>query len=155
MTAMLFVAAPARAQRYVDGVFLGNERGDIVELIAWAERRTDGSLSMSQGSLEDVPVVPHTHRILFNLGGWNLFSVFVSTDEVFSTPLDRIESRDAPFTRLPLGVSTIEITIPTLDKRESVERLQKVLKARTDKPLYAFLFASNGVVGRYYPIRLQ
>ena len=146
---------PLAAQRYVDGVFLGNERGDVVELIAWAERRASGEFLMAQGSLEDVPALPRTNKVLFNLTGWNIFAVLLANEDVFEKPLDTIESRETPFTRAPMGVSTLELTIPALEKRESVERFQKSLKASDKKPLYVFFCASNGMVSRYYPVRLR
>ena len=42
--------------RYIDGVFVATSDG-ISELIAYAERRNNGSLEMTSGSLEDVPSI--------------------------------------------------------------------------------------------------
>ena len=157
LAAMLLpvTAAAVHDQKFIEGLWLGTESGDVIELIAWAEPQPYRPWKMANGSLEDAPVLPRTYRILNSLPAWRTVSVVAATTDVFKVDPDRFETLPLPFSAVKLTVSTVEIGIPELERYENVLRLRKSLRATADKPLYFFLALSNGVVTRFYPFRVD
>ena len=142
-------------QKFIEGIFMETEDGTPVEMIAWAESRRSGVLTMERGSLEDAPIVPRTYRFLMNLGMWRAVNVMVARREVFAKPLDHVETREFPVTRYRVGVDRYEHTVPELENWNNVLRLRKNLKATADDPLIMFLVVSNGNALRLYPFFLD
>lgn len=120
-------------------------------MIAFAESLRSGVLRMGHGSLEDAPVVPRTYRFLLNLGGFDVVNVLAVTSAAFKQPLDRVEHRFFPVSRVKLTVSTTELGVPELERGENVLRLRKSLRASEDTPLIFFLVVNNNMVTRLYP----
>lgn len=141
----------AARQKFIEGIFMETEDGSPVEMIAWAESLRSGVLVMERGSLEDAPVVPRTYRILMSLGGWQVVNVLAVNSEVFSKPLDRLESRVFPVRRYRVSIDRFEHSVPELEAWENVQRLRKSLKASEQHPLVMFLVVTNGAVTRLYP----
>jgi hypothetical protein len=151
VTAAFALALPVAAkQQFVTGVFTATEAGPPLELIAWADARA-GKLRLSHGFLEDAPILPRTYRFLVNVPFYDVVGVLAVNKDVFSQPLDRLESRMLPHTTVKLNVQTVEIGVPELEDWEKVLRLRKSLKATNDKPLVLFLVLTNGIVNRFYP----
>jgi hypothetical protein len=149
---LTLVAAPVSArQRFVEGVFTATESGAPVELIAWAEPMTAGMLKVTQGFLDDAPILPRTYRFLVNVGGYNLIGVLAVNKDIFTQQLDRLNSKMLAHSAVKLNVQTVEVGIPELENWDQVLRLRKSLKATEDKPLVFFLVLSNGAVKRFYP----
>lgn len=139
----------------MDGLLFGTESGDFIEIIAWAEAQGPRPWRLVNGFLEDVPVVPRAYRILSNLPARRPIGVVAATAAVFTTDADRISTVPLPFGAAKLTINTFEISIPELEKRETVLRQRKALKATTDGPLYFFLLLGNGGVTRFYPFRVD
>lgn len=145
-------ATPLSArQQFVQGVFTATESGAPIELIAWAEPLSNGSLKVTQGFLEDAPILPRTFRFLVNVGGYNLIGVLAVNKDIFTQQLDRLDSKMLPHSAVKLNVQTIEVGVPELEDWDKVQRLRRSLKATPDKPLVYFLVLSNGPVKRFYP----
>jgi len=153
MIAATFIPGTPAAgrQRFIEGVFTGTESGTPIELIAWAEPLRAGHLKMGHGFLEDAPVLPRTYRFLVNVSGFDVVAVMAVNKDVFSKPLDRLDSRTLPHTTTKLNVQTVEIGVPELEDWDKVLRLRKSMKASDDKPLVLFIVLSNGIVSRFYP----
>lgn len=150
--AVSLLSAPLSArQKFITGVFMGTENGNPIELIAWAQMLSSGSLRMENSSLEDAPTQPRTYRFLVNMGSYDIISVLAVNQGIFSQPLDRLERITLPFSKVRLAVTTYEVGIPELEDWPKVLRLRKSLKATADKPLMFFLVMSNGAHTRYYP----
>ena len=141
----------AAEQRFIEGVFTATESGTPLELIAWAEPLRDGALKMGHGFLDDAPVLPRTFRFLVNVPGFDPIGVIAVNKDVFSQPLDRLDSKVLPHTTTKLNVQTVEIGVPELEDWDKVLRLRKNMKASDDKPLVLFIVLSNGMVRRFYP----
>jgi hypothetical protein len=152
---MLFATPSARAQKFIEGLWLGTESGDVIELIAWAEARRFRPWQMANGSLEDAPVLPRTYRILNSMPAWRAVGVVATTTDVFKVDPDRFETLELPFSAVKLTITTVEIGIPELERYENVLRIRKTLRATADKPVYFFLALNNGVVTRFYPFRID
>jgi hypothetical protein len=153
---LVIATAPApRAQQFLEGLWLGTEGGDVIELIAWAEPRRYLPWQMANGSLDDAPVLPRTYRILNSMPAWRVISVVAATTDAFARDPDRLETLQLPFSAVKLSVSTVEIGIPELEKWDNVLRMRKTLRATAEKPLYFFLALNNGVVTRFYPFRID
>ena len=148
-------AAEARAQGFIEGLWLGTESGDVIELIAWAEPQRYRPWKMANGSLEDAPVLPRTYRILNSMPAWRTAGVVAATTDVFEVDPERFETVELPFSAVKLTVTTVEIGIPELENYENVLRIRRTLKAKPDKPVYFFLALYNGVVTRFYPFRID
>lgn len=155
--AIALAGAPLQAghQGFIEGLWLGTESGDVIELIAWAEPQRYRPWKMANGSLEDAPVLPRTYRILNSMPAWRTAGVFAATTDVFKVDPDRNETLQLPFSAVKLTITTVEIGIPELEKYENVLRMRKTLRAKPDKPLYFFLALNNGVVTRFYPFRID
>jgi hypothetical protein len=152
----LSLSAPVAArQKFIDGLFMGTESGNPIELIAWAESQSTGTLRMANSSLEDAPVLPRTYRALLNMGSYDLIAVLAITRDVFSKPLDRLERRELRYSVTRLAVTTYEIGIPDLEDWDKIQRLRKNLKATPDNPMIVFLIVSNGANVRYYPFFIE
>lgn len=152
---MLFTAPTARAQKFIEGLWLGTESGDVIELIAWAEPQGFRPWKMANGSLEDAPVLPRTYRILNSMPAWQAVGVVAATTDVFKIDPDKFEILQLPFSAVKLTITTVEIGIPELEKYENVLRIRKSLRATPDKPVYFYLALHNGVVTRFYPFRID
>jgi hypothetical protein len=148
-------AAGAHDQKFIEGLWLGTESGDVVELIAWAEAQRFRPWKMANGSLEDAPVLPRTYRILNSMPAWQMVGVVAATTDIFKVDPDRFETLELPFSAVKLTITTVEIGIPELENFDNVLRIRRTLKARDDKPLYFFLALYNGVVTRFYPFRID
>lgn len=149
-------AAGARGQRFLEGLWLGTESGEVIELIAWAETQSHRPWRMANGSLEDAPVIPRTYRILNSMPAWRTVGVVAATTDVFTLDSDRHETLQVPFSAVNLTISTVEIGIPQLERWENVVlRMRRTFRAAADKPLYFFLVLNNGVVTRFYPFRID
>jgi hypothetical protein len=105
-------------QGFIEGLWLGTESGDVIELIAWAESRRFRPWQMANGSLEDAPVLPRTYRILNSMPAWKAVGVVAATTDVFKIDPDRFETLELPFSAVKLTISTVEIGIPELEKYE-------------------------------------
>lgn len=138
-------------QNFIQGVFTATESGAPIELIAWAEPTSLGSLKITQGFLDDAPILPRTYRFLVNVGGFNLIGVLAVNKDVFTQQLDRLNSRMLPHSAVKLNVQTLEVGIPELEDWDKVQRLRKSVKATPDKPAVYFLILSNGPIKRFYP----
>ena len=143
----------ANAQvRYVNGLFVGSAAG-VSELIAYAEPRSNGSLRMVSGDLDDVPVIHEISRILSSQPLWAPIGVIVATSEVFRD--ERAERRQIRIALRQLNVYTYEVRTSDLERREKIDALLKAVRASYDAPGYAFvILAMDGLGPRYYPIRL-
>jgi hypothetical protein len=150
----LTTAALASAQaRYIKGVFVASPEGSIVELIAYAEARGNGSLEMSSGFLEDAPTLNEVHSVLCSEPLWRPIGMFVASSTVFRN--ERADLRQLSITLRQRNVYTFEVRASDLEHRATIERILKSLNASADSPAYAFVVVSmRGVAARYYPIRL-
>ena len=150
----LTAAGLASAQaRYIKGVFVASPDGGVIELIAYAEARSNGSLQMTGGFLEDAPTLHEVRRILSSQPLWRPIGVFVASNQIFDS--DRAERRHLSIALRQLNISTYEVRASDLERRDTVERLLKSVKASVDSPAYAFVVLTmSGVAARYYPIRL-
>jgi len=153
--ALSAVAVGGRSQQFLEGLWLGTESGDVIELIAWAESQRYRPWRMANGSLEDAPVIPRTYRILNSMPAWRTVGVVAATADVFELDSDRHETLQVPFSAVNLTISTVEVGIPQLERWENVLRMRKTFRATADKPLYFFLVLNNGVVTRFYPFRID
>jgi hypothetical protein len=150
--AIVLLAEPlAASQRFIEGVFTATESGAPVELIAWAEPKQPGVLKIAHGFIEDAPILPRTYRFLVNVGGYSVLGVLAVNKDVFTEPLERLDSKMLPHTTVKLNIQTVEIGVPELEDWDKVLRLRKNLKATDDKPLVLFLVLTNGAVKRFYP----
>jgi hypothetical protein len=140
----------AAEQRFIEGLFSATESGTPIELIAWAEGQR-GVLKMAHGFLEDAPILPRTYRFLANVGGFAVVGVLAVNRDVFTTELDRLNSKMLPHSAVKLNIKTVEIGVPELEDWDKVLRLRKSMNATADKPLVLFIVLSNGVLRRYYP----
>ena len=144
--------APLGAQRsYIKGLFVGTREGPV-ELIAWAEAAARGRLSMASGSIEDVPVVPNVMRVLCNLPLWRPVDVMVASHAIFSD--ERAERRHLRFATRPLNIYALEMRVADLERRATIERLFRSVRANDDRPGYVFLVLESSGLLRYYPFRI-
>ena len=139
--------------RYIKGVFVASPDGSIVELIAYAEARGNGSLEMSSGFLEDAPALHEVHSVLCSEPLWRPIGMFVASSTVFRN--ERADLRQLSITLRQRNVYTFEVRASDPEHRDTIERIVKSLNASVDSPAYAFVVVSmRGVAARYYPIRL-
>ncbi len=157
LVVVALVAAPLRAreQKFIEGLWLGVESGEVIELIAWAETARHLPWKMANGSLEDAPVIPRSYRILSSMPAWKVVGVVMATTDVFVKEFDRVDTIPLPFSATMLSTTAFEIGIPALENWENVVRLRKRLKATEAKPLYVFLTLTNGTIVRMYPFRVD
>lgn len=146
------MTASGQTVRYIDGVFVAPREGAPVELIAYAEARSTGVLRMSQGTLDDAPLVHEVVSVLASVPNWRPHSVTISTEHIFRD--ERAERRGLVFAVTKLNVYALGLRIVDLEHRERIESLLRAVRASHDNPGYAFIgMESDGYV-RYYPMRL-
>jgi hypothetical protein len=154
VAAALAVAPLAQVVRYVDGLFIHpGDGGAAIELIAWAEATSRGSLRMTRGSLDDAPAVRVVARVLSSIPLWRPVGAFIATTDVFRD--ERAERRLLPFATRKLNIYAIEVRISDLERREKIDQLLRDVRASADMPGYAFVVLSGGDYERYYPVRLS
>ena len=153
---MIATAPAPRAQQFLEGLWLGTEGGDVIELIAWAEPRRYLPWQMANGSLDDAPVLPRTYRILNSMPAWRAIAVVAATADAFA--------KDPRPTRNPaVAVQRSEADGQHGQRSASLNsRSGRTCCACArpsgplpEKPLYFFLALNNGVVTRFYPFRID
>lgn len=142
----------AQVVRYIDGIFVAPRTGAPVELIAYAEQTSVGRLRMSEGTLEDAPLIHEAVSVLTSLPHWKPIGAFVTTTELFKD--ERAERRNMSFATSKLNVYALGLRIADLENRDRIEDILRAVRASYDKPGYAFIVMSNDGYIRYYPLRL-
>jgi len=145
--------AAARTQGgYTNGIFAGTPRGPV-ELLAYADRISNGQLRMSYGSFEDVPAFDSVPRILCNLPNWRPALVWLSTKRIFKD--EYAERRNLPFAVRQINISAIEVRIADMEDPARVKKLVDAVRASADNPPYLFITLSTGNVTRDYIVELR
>jgi hypothetical protein len=149
---VVVVAAEGQVVRYIDGLFVAPRGGAPIELIAYAEELSIGTLRMQYGTLEDAPLVHEVVSVLATIPNWRPRSVIIASAAVFRD--HRAERRSIVFAVNKLNVYALGLRISDLEERSKVESLLRAVRASYDNPGYAFIgMESDGYV-RYYPMRL-
>lgn len=92
----------AQVGRYIDGIFVAPRKGAPIELIAYAEQTSVGRLRMTQGTLEDAPLIHEAVSVLTSLPHWKPIGAFVTTTELFQD--ERAERRNMSLATSKLNV---------------------------------------------------
>lgn len=147
-------ASAAQVPEHVPGIFIASERGPV-ELKAFAEEMSIGTLKIAGGTLADAPVVVPSaaFRMLSALPHWTPIGFMVGSETVFYD--DRAERRNIKFAARRLSVYAIELRVADLETVESVARLLRAVRASPRAPGYAFLILTSNGINRYYAMRLQ
>ena len=154
LACVLFAASfLAQTPRFVPGVWVSTPDGPL-ELIAFAELRSNGTFVMSSGTLEDVPSIrPHaTLRVVTSLANWAPIGVLVSSESIFRERY--AERRNLTYAGRKLNVYSHELRVVDLESEESVARLFKLVRASDETPGFAFVIMDSSGIRRYYPVRL-
>jgi hypothetical protein len=146
------IVPDAQVVRYIDGIFVAPREGAPVELIAYAEQTSAGRLRMTEGTLDDVPVIHEAVSVLTSLPHWTPVGAFVTTTALFKD--ERAERRALPFAVVKLNVYALSLRIADLERRDRIDGLLRAVRASYETPGYAFIVMANDGYIRHYPLRL-
>lgn len=141
-----------RAQDYPFGVFIGSLDGPQ-ELVAHAERTSEGAMRMALGTFDDLPIVRGPMRLICNLPHWRLTAVWLSTRRIFSDA--HAERRQLGMSGRPLGVASVFARLPDTERPERLRALVQAVGASADNPAYVFVTMFNEGLARDYVVAID
>lgn len=136
---------------YLNGVFVATSNGPV-ELVAYADRASNGQLRMSFGTFEDIPALAAAPRLLCNLPNWRPVLTWLSTRRIFRSEF--AERRQLPFAVRPLNIAAVELRLTDMEDPARLQQLLKAVGASDEHVPYLFVTMSNGMVTRDYMVEI-
>jgi hypothetical protein len=147
----LLPGVAAAQPRYIDGVFV-HPGTQPIELLVFADRTYSGQLRFSNGAMDDVPVVDTVQRVLCSLPNWKPVGVWLSTLAIFRNEYS--ERRQLRYAARPISIYAMELRISDMEKRDTIDRLLKNVRATPDNPGLLFITMEAAGITRDYIVQL-
>ena len=108
---------------------------------------------MVHGTLEDVPRVDTIMSILLSMPLWKPAEMLIASERIFHD--DYYERVVLRFAKHNLSLTATGLKISDVERRDSIDRLLRKVKASAKTPGYLFVILQLDGVNRYYPVRLD